>query len=125
MRACLEKDIAMDVKADTCVVSPGELMSGTGRQYSVYTPGFRAWVAHIHKYEKLLDLFDAPHKNPDIARKKFGKAFESKIPSAPDNKKLTDEENKRFRSMWPAAEHEAQDRLQKYSVNASTSIKNY
>jgi deoxyribodipyrimidine photo-lyase len=40
VRACLEKGIAMHVVPDTCVVNPGELASGAGKQYSVYTPWF-------------------------------------------------------------------------------------
>ena len=115
VRDCLERGIAMDVLPDTCVVSPGELASGTGRQYSVYTPWFRAWVAHVHSQQTLLDLFDPPSKNPDSARKNFAKLFERRIPDAPNNKKLTDEEKKRFRSMWPAGEHEAQQRLLKFA----------
>ncbi|KAN0093654.1 DNA photolyase, FAD-binding/Cryptochrome [Hyaloscypha variabilis] len=114
VRACLERGIAMDVVPDTCVVSPGELTSGTGRQYSVYTPWFRAWVAYLHDHPDQLDLFDEPGKNPEGARKKYAKLFESKIPSAPENKKLTEEEKKRFRSMWPPGEHEAHERLEKF-----------
>jgi deoxyribodipyrimidine photo-lyase len=114
VRACLEKGIAMDVVPDTCVVSPGELTSGAGKQYSVYSPWFRAWVAHLHSNVKMLDLFDGPSKNPESARKKFAKLFESEIPDAPESKKLTDEEKKRFRAMWPAGEHEAHDRLNKH-----------
>lgn len=115
VRACLEQNIAMDAVADTCVVSPGELTSGTGRQYSVYSPWFRAWVAHIHNHNNLVDLFDPPGKNPESARRKFAKLFESKIPDAPENKKLTDEEKKRFRSMWPAGEEEAHERLSRFA----------
>jgi len=114
VRACLERGMAMDVLHDTCVVRPGELVSGVGRQYSVYTPWFRAWVAHIHKDPTLLDLLGEPHKNPDTARQKYAKLFETTIPSAPDNKKLSDEEKKRFRSMWPAGEHEAHERLRRF-----------
>ncbi|PVH77287.1 putative Deoxyribodipyrimidine photo-lyase [Cadophora sp. DSE1049] len=114
VRACLEKGIAMDVVPDTCVVSPGELTSGTGKQYSVYSPWYRAWVAYIHDDPKVLDLFDAPGKNPGTAREKFKKLFDSSIPSAPVNKKLTDEEKKRFKSMWPAGEAEAHERLTKF-----------
>lgn len=113
VRLCLEKNIAMDVVPDSYVVRPGELSSGTGKQYSVYTPWFRAWVTHIHKNTDLLDLFDAPTKNPDSARKNFTSLFDSKIPTAPENKRLSDEEKKRFRSMWPAGEQEARDRLKK------------
>lgn len=111
---CLEKGIAMDVVPDTCVVSPGELASGQGKQYSVYSPWFRAWVKHIHDNVTLLDLFDEPHKNPSSAKDKFKDLFESDIPPAPENKKLTEEEKKRFRSMWPPGEHEAHDRLNKF-----------
>jgi hypothetical protein len=97
VHSCLENGIAMDVVADTCVVSPGELISGTGKQYSVYTPWFRAWTAHVHSNTHLLDLFDTPNKNPSTARKNFATLFASKIPDAPFNKKLTDEEKQRFR----------------------------
>lgn len=114
VRACLEKGIAMDVVPDTCVVRPGELASGQGKQYSVYTPWFRAWVAYIHQNTTLLDLFEAPAKNPGSAREKFKALFESPIPDAPANKTLTDEERKRFRAMWPAGEEEAQERLHKH-----------
>ncbi|PQE31483.1 deoxyribodipyrimidine photo-lyase protein [Rutstroemia sp. NJR-2017a WRK4] len=114
VRGCLDKGIAMDVLPDTCVVSPGELASGQGKQYSVYSPWFRAWIAYVHKNSHLLDLFSLPEKNPGIARKKFAHLFESKIPSAPENKKLTDEERQRFQLMWPAGEGEAHDRLAKF-----------
>jgi deoxyribodipyrimidine photo-lyase len=114
VRACLEKGIAMDVVPDTCVVSPGELTSGTGKQYSVYSPWFRAWVAYIHGHADVLNLFDEPGKNPESARAKFARLFETKIPSAPENKKLSEEEKKRFRSMWPSGEHEAYQRLKRF-----------
>lgn len=114
VRQCLEKGIAMDVVPDTCVVSPGELQSGSGKQYSVYSPWFRSWVAYIHSNIKLLDLFDQPHKNPSTARETFSKLFDSSIPSAPENKSLTAEEKTRFRSLWPPGEEEAQSRLVKF-----------
>lgn len=115
IRSCLEKGIAMDVFPDTCVVSPGELSSGTGKQYSVYTPWFRAWVAYVHSHGAVLDLFAEPSKNPSSTRKTFVKLFESKIPDAPENKRLTDDEKKRYRSMWPPGEHEAHERLRKFA----------
>jgi deoxyribodipyrimidine photo-lyase len=115
VRLCLEKGIAMDVVPDTCVVSPGELASGAGRQYAVYSPWFRAWVAHIYSNNTLLSLFEPPNKNPEGVKKAYPKLFDSKIPPAPDNKKLADEEKKRFRSMWPAGEQEAHERLAKFA----------
>lgn len=115
VRDCAEKGIAFDVVHDTCVVKPGQLQSGQGKQYAVYTPWFRSWVAHVHENPDLLNLFDAPGKNPSSARSSFAKLFESEIPDAPANKSLTAEEKKRFHSMWPAGEHEAHARLAKFA----------
>lgn len=115
VRACAQDGVAMEVVHDTCVVAPGELQSGSGKQYAVYSPWYRSWVAHVHGEPELLDLFDAPGKNPGSARSKFAKLFESKIPEAPANKTLTAEEKKRFRSMWPAGEAEAHERLAKFA----------
>lgn len=114
VRTFLGEGIAMDVVEDTCVVAPGELSSGQGKQYAVYSPWFRSWVSHIHAHKSLLNLHEAPSKNPDGTRDKFPKLFESEIPPAPENKKLSDEERTRFSAMWPAGEHEAQARLQKF-----------
>ncbi|KAK3173762.1 hypothetical protein OEA41_007094 [Lepraria neglecta] len=113
-RKGLEEGIAVDAVPDTCVVAPGELSSGNGNQYSVYSPWFRAWLTYLHKHPHQLDLFDPPAKNPANARKAYKDLFDSPIPDAPGNKMLTDEEKKRFRSMWPPGEHEARERLSKF-----------
>ena len=113
-RMGVQKGVAFTVVPDTCVVAPGELKSQTGNQYAVYSPWFRAWIAYLHSHPKQLDLFEAPGKNPATARKDFNDLFTCQIPEAPDNKRLTDEEKKRFRSMWPPGEHEAQERLEKF-----------
>ena len=121
-RAGLESGIAVHAVPDTCVVAPGELSSGTGNQYSVYSPWFRAWVAYLHTHPHQLDLFAPPDKNPEDARTTFQDLFECEIPEAPENKKLTDEEMKRFRSMWPPGEDEARERLSKF---LSEKVQNY
>lgn len=110
----IEKGIAVEVVPDTCVVAPGELSSQTGNQYAVYSPWFRAWIAYLHANPEQLDLYDLTGKNPANARSSFKDLFESKIPNAPENKKLTADEMKRFRSMWPPGEHEAHERLDKF-----------
>ena len=115
VRSCLEKGIAMEVVPDTCIVKPGELSTGTGNQYAVYTPWYRGWVAHVHSHPKLLDLFNQPAKNPSTSRETFAKLFQSSIPDAPPNKSLTNVEKARFRSMWPAGEDEAHERLVKFT----------
>ncbi|KAI9760119.1 MAG: hypothetical protein M4579_001839 [Chaenotheca gracillima] len=113
-RKCLDSGIAFNAVPDTCVVAPGELSSQQGRQYAVYSPWFRAWVAYCHAHPGQLDLHASPEKNPASARNKFKSLFDMPIPSAPENKTLSDEEKKRFRSMWPPGEHEAQSRLKKF-----------
>lgn len=106
-----EKGKAFEVVHDTCVVPPGSLRSGAGRQYAVYSPWYRSWMAHIHGNLDLLEAVDPPSKNPGSARAKFGPLFGSQIPDAPVSKRLPADEAKRYRSLWPAGEHEAHKRL--------------
>jgi deoxyribodipyrimidine photo-lyase len=114
-RSCLQKGIAFTTVPDTCVVSPGQLSSkGTGGQFSVYSPWFRAWCAFINSHQAELDEYSRPGKNPVSAREQFKDLFECAIPDAPANKQLSAEEKKRFRSMWPPGEHEAAQRLEKF-----------
>ncbi|KAL9101191.1 MAG: hypothetical protein Q9163_003530 [Psora crenata] len=110
------KGVAVEVVHDTCVVAPGQLASGTGGQYAVYSPWFRAWLAYLNTHPHQLHLFGPPGKNPDRAREAFRGLFRSTIPDAPENKRLTTEEKKRFGSMWPCGEHEARERLKKFIV---------
>ena len=114
VRAGLQKGVCVEVVHDTCVVAPGELASQSGKQYAVYSPWYRAWLAHLRAHLSQLDLFVPPAKNPPIARSKFADLFETPIPSAPDNKTLTDEEKTRFRALWPPGEAEAHSRLEKF-----------
>ena len=114
IRSGLDRGIAVEATADTCVVSPYELSSGSGNQYAVYSPWFRAWVAYLHSHPDHLKIYDAPNKNPSSARKKFDRLFSSAIPEAPKVKSLNLEEKTRFASLWPAGEHEARARLTKF-----------
>lgn len=114
VRDLSENGKSFEVVHDSCVVPPGDLHSGSGKQYAVYSPWYRAWVAHIHDNLDLLELFDPPSQNPESARKKFKKLFDCPIPDAPKSKALSDEEKKRFRSFWPCGEHEAMNRLDKF-----------
>ena len=113
-RRGLEKGIAVYAEPDTCVVSPGELSSGTGNQYAVYTPWFRAWISYLQTHPHHLNLFAPPAQNPSPTRSQYKDLFNSPIQEAPANKSLTSEEKKRFASLWPPGEHEAHERLNKY-----------
>lgn len=114
VRMMAEKGNAMFVEHDTCVVHPGVLHSGSGKPYAVYSPFFRAWVKQIHEAPELLELYGRPEKNPAQARDKLKKLFEADIPEAPESKRLGDEDKKRLQEIWPAGEHEAKQRLDKF-----------
>ncbi|KAL8731894.1 MAG: hypothetical protein Q9181_004145, partial [Wetmoreana brouardii] len=122
-RKGLEKGIAVTAIHDDCVIAPGELRSGSGNQYAVYSPWYRAWMAYIHQHARQLDLFDPPSPNPKASRQDFKDIFESQIPDAPANKRLTEEEKKRYSSMWPPGEHEAHERLDKFLKEKATRYK--
>ena len=115
VRDLATKGLSFKVIPDTCVVSPGELQTGTRKQYSVYSPWFRAWIAYLHNNPKNLDLSPPPEANPEGTREKYRNLFDTPIPGAPENKALTKEEMERLRPLWPAGEHEAQARLLKFA----------
>ncbi|KAJ9132094.1 Deoxyribodipyrimidine photo-lyase [Pleurostoma richardsiae] len=106
-----EKGLVMEVEHDTCVVPPGKLVSGQGRQYAVYSPWFRAWVSHVQDNPELLEPIDPLSRNPAAVRERYGTLFTVDIPEAPTSKSLTAEQKERYRSLWPAGEHEAMRRL--------------
>ena len=127
-REGLKRGIAVTAVHDTCVVAPGELRAGSGNQYAVYSPWFRAWTAHLNAHPHQLDLFNPPSQNPAKSRETYPDIFECHTPGAPENKQLTEEEKKRFRSMWPAGEHEAMSRLAKFikeKINVYKDKRNY
>ncbi len=113
-RRGVKRGIAVNAVHDTCVVAPGELSSGSGGQYAVYSPWYRAWMAHIHQHPHQLDLFDSPYENPRSSLADYADIFSNPIPSAPSNKSLTPQEKARFSTLWPPGEHEAHDRLEKF-----------
>jgi deoxyribodipyrimidine photo-lyase len=113
-RTCLERGISFNVLSDTCVVEPGRLSSGAGGQISVYSPWHRKWCAYLNQHPQALDCFPPPAKNPTHTKQKYRELFDCTIPDAPKSKQLSEEEKRKFQSLWPAGEGEAHDRLQKF-----------
>jgi deoxyribodipyrimidine photo-lyase len=113
-RDLTSKGISFAVEHDTCVVEPGVLKTKTGGQISVYTPWYRRWVAHLNANSEELREHPRPEGNHPSVREKYQHLFDSEVPEAPKSKSLTDEKKNRFRSMWPAGEHEAMERLRKF-----------
>lgn len=108
---------------DDVIVPPYDLKTGAGRQFSVYSPWYRAWVAHLHSRPALLDQKPSPFRNHESTRKEYPQLFDCSIPSAPPNKMLDRETKERLTALWPAGEHEAMDRLGKFLDERITSYK--
>ncbi|KAJ5644448.1 Cryptochrome/DNA photolyase class 1 [Penicillium longicatenatum] len=114
VRLCAKNNIDFSLSHDSCVVTPGALSSQQGKQYAVYTPWFRSWLAFLKENPDYLELSEEPGTNPGDARRTLSDLFDCKLPSAPENKKLSDKERKRFEELYPAGEHEALPRLEKF-----------
>ena len=110
----LEHGISFNAVHDTCVVEPGKLTTGAGGQISIYSPWHRKWVAYLNQHTSEFDEYPRPVKNPPSTRQDYDELFDSKIPDAPSSKQLSQEEKERFSNMWPAGEHEANRRLDKF-----------
>jgi deoxyribodipyrimidine photo-lyase len=114
VRLCAESDVSFAPTHDTCVVTPGALASQQGKQYAVYTPWYRSWLAFLKENPDYLEVSEEPGSNPGDARKDFKDLFDSKVPAAPKTHELSDAERKRFEELYPAGEHEALQRLDKF-----------
>ncbi|OCK74300.1 deoxyribodipyrimidine photo-lyase [Lepidopterella palustris CBS 459.81] len=114
VRLCLDHGIAFDAVHDDCIVPPTTLSTRQGKQYSVYTPWFRAWVAHLHSHPDLLAASPPPPQNPPSTRRELASLFDADIPAVPENKTLSPEMKKRSEHLWPAGEHAALERLQRF-----------
>ncbi|EFE43076.1 hypothetical protein TRV_02203 [Trichophyton verrucosum HKI 0517] len=113
-RLCTTQGIRFDTEDDTCVVAPGELTTQQGKQYAVYTPWYRSWVAYLKQHPENLELVDAPAVNAGDARKHFEDLFDSAVPIAPNQMKLSEAEQERFKKMYPEGEQEATRRLREF-----------
>ena len=114
LRRCLEQGIAFTPVHDDVVVPPGDLVSGSGKQYSVYSPFYRAWVKHVHEHSHLLRPSEDVPSNPPSARENLKDLFDMSVPEAPEDKRLSTDEQKQLSSFWPAGEHAALDRLTRF-----------
>lgn len=83
--------------------------------YAVYSPYFKKWLAHVKDKKIVSNLLPPPEKNPSDAKSKLSELFKSKpFPKPAENKRLSLDDEKRLSKLWPAGEHEAQLRLDKF-----------
>jgi deoxyribodipyrimidine photo-lyase len=114
VKMMLERGINFSPQHDDCVVPPGSLKTGGGKQYAVYSPWCRAWVQYLHAHPHLLNERPIPGKNPSDFRARYATLFDMTIPDVPTCKTLIPEEKTRLRALWPAGEAAALDRLEHF-----------
>ncbi|KAF1930403.1 uncharacterized protein M421DRAFT_99739 [Didymella exigua CBS 183.55] len=114
VKLMLEEDINFDPQHDDCVVPPGTLKTGGGKQYAVYTPWYRNFVNYLHLHPHVLDERPMPSQNPSGFRKKYESLFDAKVPEAPESKRLSDEDKERLHHLYPAGEAAALERLGRF-----------
>ncbi|KAH7105554.1 FAD binding domain of DNA photolyase-domain-containing protein [Auriculariales sp. MPI-PUGE-AT-0066] len=59
---------------DRCVVPPGLLHTQQGKQFAVYSPWLRQWIAYVHSHPETLEQAPDPKKN-DAAVREDGHAL--------------------------------------------------
>lgn len=115
LEMCLAEGIRFNPTHDDCVVPPGSLKTGGGKQFAVYSPYFRAWIKYLHEHPEILAERQAPTPNPaDFRDGQFKRLFGEAIPKAPESKRLDDETKARLAQLYPAGESAALDRLQHF-----------
>ena len=81
---------------------------------SIYSPWLRKWIPLVQGNDSFLFASPKPMSNPSSIRQEFPKLFSESIPSAPSSHAMSESDEKRFASLWPAGEHAAQERLEKF-----------
>ena len=111
---------------DQCVVEPGTIVSGvltrlfysltdkTGKPMSVYSPWLRKWVLKVQDDDSYLSSSAKPDRNSPSTRQEFSELFSERIPAASSSHSLPENDQKKFAALWPAGEHAAQERLEKF-----------
>lgn len=97
---------------DSCIVCPGELYTKSkGTQYTVFAPWYKAWCKYVKSTKECLSVFPKPSSNKSNFPSDFKDLFESELPQAPEDKKLTRSQEKIFNSYWKCGEKEAWNSL--------------
>lgn len=114
VKSMLDNGVNFDPQHDDCVVPPGSLQTGGGKQYAVYSPWYRNFVSYLQSHPHVLDERPVPTQNPAGFRKKYERLFAARVPEAPESKRLPDEDKERLSHLYPAGEAAALDRLERF-----------
>lgn len=89
------------------------IVAQTEKPYSVFTPFFKAWAAHISTdLEEHSREYALPEANDDSVRKdsKLGKLFEDKVPESVEGFEMPSKEYKeRIHNFWPVGTDAAEE----------------
>lgn len=81
---------------------------------SVYSPWLRKWIVKVQDDSSYLSPSPKPERNPPSIRQEFSELFSEELPAAPGSHSLPEHDRKKFASLWPAGEHSAEERLEKF-----------
>ena len=116
--ATVGDEVNVSLHHDQCVVEPGTMTTGSGGPMKVFSPYHRAWLAQVKESPELLDTVPGPRKQSDANRKQLSSLFDSKIPSAPEDKRFaSDDDKKRIRELWPAGTEAGLKRMDDFISN--------
>ncbi|KAJ1308941.1 hypothetical protein OPQ81_004624 [Rhizoctonia solani] len=105
--------------SDRCVVEPGALATKEGKQYAVYSPWFRNWVATLNSDPSRLEESPFPKANDEKTRNhlKVGDLFDCEIPESVEGFECHDREN--MVKLYPAGEDAAHEVLERFLYTKS------
>lgn len=120
----LKADISFQPHNDTTLAVPGTIVTKSkGTQFSVFTPWYRAWCAHLNKMKDSFQVRAKPEANSDEFRQRNSHLFDLKIPQAPPGKQLTEKQKEAFEKYHKPGENAAWDDLQDFITSGR--IKRY
>lgn len=112
-----EWDGVFAIVKDYVVVAPGEILSGAGKPYSVFSPWYKAWSARVtgnmHHY---VDDQGGVLPNTSAARKHKALAplFDEDVPESIEGFELDSAEKAKMAKMWPVGADVAEQVLERF-----------
>lgn len=106
----LKDDISFYAFHDTCIVAPGELKSGKGTQYSVFSPWNKAW----NKLVNSTKIPGYPKPKKQDFEMKNSKSLETKIPTIPNDLDLNEIQSQNYQRLYKPGEQAAYKALSSY-----------
>lgn len=123
-RELLKVNTSFEPRHDTTLAVPGSIVTKSkGTQFSVFTPWYRAWCAHLNKAVSPYRVLDKPEPNDKGFKIKHSELFELKVPTAPEGKTLSKTQQEIFDKHYTPGPDGAWDDLQRFITSGT--IKKY